>query len=112
MTKQELVNELKRHLRGIFKEFDLTVGEHRAMKHHLEDFMSVSKPVTQGERFVKLIDKDGRKNLIRVSAIVNIKNGGNLAFTVIEIMGRKYSIEVNTKDNEEVLENLIADLKG
>ena len=114
MTKQELVNKLKRYLRGVFKESDLTVGEHRAMKHHLEDFMSVSKLVTQGERFVELIDINGSKCLIKVTAIdamVKTKGGIKHKGLCFVEYGGLLPLELNVLDNEEVLENLIADLK-
>jgi hypothetical protein len=68
------------------------------------------KPVTQGERFVQLIDVDCNRNLIKVSAIVNITHRGEN--TIIDIEGRCYAFCCNTTENQEVLENLIADLKS
>ncbi|MBC7410464.1 MAG: hypothetical protein H7339_18935 [Arcicella sp.] len=112
MEKQELVNELKKFLRGLFTSSDLKVCEHRAMKTHLEDFMDVKKPVIEDERFIELIDTDGYKHLVKVSAIVSIITREKQGLTFINIAGCIDNLCCKFINNEEAIENLIADLKG
>lgn len=69
----------------------------------------VSKPVTENERFATLENKEGNKMYIKVSAIDFIEVEGD--FVKIYMRGN-YMIELNFETNEEILENLIADLKG